>query len=534
MATGSLFSGIGSFGSNFFSPWDFMGGFGSSLPWIPPVWAEEEAAQAEPVPEVVADSAETPPDTGPGFGQTQTSWDPLGVEGYEATQGGLSPSLPTTYEGLGDLFSSFPTTTEEWGDLYSSFPSTWAEAGERITALATPINLAKGVFSLVAGLPATAFFTVAEAMAESRRNERYRSQFPELGEAQTGFFGGTPGFSERDYATLAAHGRTVDIGAGAAALSVTPEGFQARPSPVRQRYDETQWGYAPGDRAWDNYMAAHAELLEPGDPRHTLTQAALDRFGLPPGSTQWDLFQPWDTIDRWGTPIVSNKTIDQGMWEDAWNAPPRDWVFDPMVYTEYLSGPDLWGEKTVSTADFNYNYQDPYAGLPGYELGVQEEWDAAHIKNVELIAQYHADREKVEEEVAQDIRGLTPGPWSAYADFPTAAETAQMKWDATQRALAEAGYQLRTDRPEVPEPHAFLQDPPAQKAFAVNAAAIAAAQAADVNAAAVAAAQAAVQAAADLEAQMEDEEAAGGGGPDPGDFGGDPEGGYGAEDPGVW
>jgi hypothetical protein len=134
---------------------------------------------------------------------------------------------------------------------------------------------------------------------------------------------------------------------------------------------------------------------------------------------------------------------------------------------------------------------------------------------VELIAQYHADREKVEEEVAQDIRGLTPGPWSAYADFPTAAETAQMKWDATQRALAEAGYQLRTDRPEVPEPHAFLQDPPAQKAFAVNAAAIAAAQAADVNAAAVAAAQAA----ADLKAQMEDEEAAGGGGPDPGDFG---------------
>jgi len=182
-----------------------------------------------------------------------------------------------------------------------------------------------------------------------------------------------------------------------------------------------------------------------------------------------------------------------------------------MVYTEYLSGPAEWGERTVSTADFNYNYQDPYAGLPGYELGVQEEWDAAHIKNVELIAQYHADREKVEEEVAQDIRGLTPGPWSSYADFPTAAETAQMKWDATQRALTEAGLGLRTDRPEVPEPHAFLQDPPAQEAFA----AIAAAQAADVNAAAVAAAAAA----ADLKAQMEDEEAAGGGGPDPGDFG---------------
>ena len=171
MATGSLFSGIGGFGSNIFSPWDFMGGFGSSLPWIPPVWAEEEAAQAEPVPEVVADSAETPPDTGPGFGQTQTSWDPLGVEGYEATQGGLSPSLPTTYEEIGDLFSSFPTTTEEWGDLYSSFPSTYDEFAE----ILSPINLAKGAFSIVAGQPAMAFFTVAEAMAKSRKNARIRS-----------------------------------------------------------------------------------------------------------------------------------------------------------------------------------------------------------------------------------------------------------------------------------------------------------------------------------------------------------------------
>jgi len=290
MATGSLFSGIGSFGSNIFSPSDFMGSFGSSLPWIPPVWAEEEAAQAEPVSEVIAESAETLPEE-PTFGQTRTSWDPLGIEGYQATQGGLGPSLPTTYEELGDVLSSFPTTTEEWGDLYSSFPSTWAEAGERITELATPMNLAKGAFSLAVGLPATAFFTAAKAMAESRRNERYRSQFPELGEAQTGFFGGALDFSERDYATLAAHGRASDIGAGTA-ISITPEGlFQARPAPVRQRYDETQWGYAPGDRAWDNWMASLAELTVPGHPNLELTPAALDRLGLP-------------ALDKHGNPMV--------------------------------------------------------------------------------------------------------------------------------------------------------------------------------------------------------------------------------------
>jgi len=221
---------------------------------------------------------------------------------------------------------------------------------------------------------------------------------------------------------------------------------------------------------------------------------------------------------------INGKKISEIIEEMAWNDPSvtgeRDWVFDPMVYTEYTEDP--WGEKTVSTADFNYNYEDPYSGLPGYQPGVQEEWDAAHIKNVELIAQYHADRDKVEEEVAQDIMGLTPGPWSSYADFPTAAETERMKFDATQRALTEAGKERRSEK-RFGFPDLFFETERHDLSPTD-----------DVNAAAVAAAQAAVQAAADLEAQMEDEEAAGGGGPDPGDFGGDPEGGYGAEDPGVW
>jgi hypothetical protein len=664
MATGSIFSGIGGFGSNVISPLDFLGSFGYSLPWIPTIGAAgapNERRKATPIPKVTIDpdedpyghkkqtrarataegrrdaqsgrplleevpgsegepehwtrkarrdaqiaeyqkiaadpdyepdtwyinhwdihhwsekippgvplatqagatqagatqagatqagatqagtqrtpwtgpatwsgtlpsealmakkgAAETPPDTGPGFGQTRTSWDPLGIEGYQATQGGIFGSIPTSYEELGDMLSSFPTTKDEWGDLYSSFPTT----PDEFVDILDPMGIAKGIFSTVAGMPATAFFAVAKLAAESRKNARIRSQFPELGEAQTGFFGGTPGFSERDYATLAEYGRASDLGAGWH-ISVTPEGFQARPAPVRQRDDTPQWGYAPGDRAYDNYMAAHAEMLELGDPLHTLTQAALDQYGLPAGSTQGDLFSvaPPTTgiydedlgrtfpggnlaidfgavpggIDRWGDPTALSK-IDQRMYEDAWNEADLhyawDPTFDPIVFEEYTEDP--YGVRTVSTADFNYDYEDPYSkiGLPGYVPGAWQSWEDAYTKNKEVVAKYHAAQEKVSKEV-EDILGLPQGPWSSYADFPTAAETAQMKWDATQRALAEADLKLRTGRPELvpdlnPELHAFLQDAPAQEAAGAS---------------------------------------------DPGDFGGDPEGGYGEEDPGVW
>jgi hypothetical protein len=341
------------------------------------------------------------------------------------------------------------------------------------------------------GLPATAFFTAAKAMAESRKNARIRSQFPELGEAQTGFFGGTPELSDPEMISLAGY----SAGAGEGMYTGLPAPGETRAI----RAPSTELGWAPGDRAYDIMMDLQANVI-----------ANPAAWGLPENPYTPGYATPADLSNK--KYAINGKKISEIIEEMAWNDPSvtgeRDWVFDPMVYTEYASGPAEWGEKTVSTADFNYNYEDPYAGLPGYELGVQEEWDAAHIKNVELIAQYHADREKVAEEV-KGIFGLPlgPGPWSPYADFPTAAETERMKFDATQRALKEAGMEPRPD----PDRHAFPDL--GQIAWSPT-------EAADVNAAAVAAAAAA----ADLKAQMEDEEAAGGGGPDPGDFG------YGGED----
>jgi hypothetical protein len=351
------------------------------------------------------------------------------------------------------------------------------------------------------GLASQAFTYATRAAAENRRNARIRSQFPELPPAETDFFGNTPGLSERDYATLAEHGRASDIGAGWH-LSVTPEGFQARPSPVRQRYDETQLGVTPGDMAYDNYMAAHAQMLVPGDPRHTLTQAALDQYGLPPGSTQADLFnvappttgiydEPEQTAvsealeyisplpsgpfssytdfnayeapgrtfpggdpaldfgavpggtDRWGNPAAP-RTVDERKWENASAEAALLGEWDPVIdpITGMVYNPETGAMEPYSTADFSYDFEDQYskAGLEafGYQPGTASDEYAQLDKNAEVIAQYHADQEAVSKEVA-GITSLTPGDWTSYTDFSVEGDREKAGREATAREVAGGG-----------------------------------------------------------------------------------------------
>ena len=364
-------------------------------PWTgAATWSGELPSEA-----LMRESAETPPDE-PAFGQDpRGSWDPLGIEGYQATQ--------SSFPSWDDLFSS-----EYWSDVGRDFPTT----GDAAAAAQTALGL--GFSAPYMGLGTAAFSALTSAAAKSRMNERIRSQFPELGPAETDFFGRTPGFSERDYATLAEHGRTTDIGAGAAALSLTPEGlFQARPGPVRQRYDETQLGVTPGDMAYDNYMAAHAQMLVPGDPRHTLTQAALDQYGLPAGSTQADLFSTEPTqaggeraldfgavpggIDRWGDPAAP-RTVDERLWENTLAEVDLLGEWDPV--TEPITGttynPDTGQMDPFSTADFSFDIGDPYSAVGleafGYAPGTDSSDYAQLDKNAEVIAQYHADQAAVQ------------------------------------------------------------------------------------------------------------------------------------------
>ena len=413
-------------------------------PWTgPATWSGVLPSEA-----LLRESAETPPDE-PAFGQDpRGSWDPLGIEGYEAVQGsGLQSMVPGSYAELGEMFSSIPTTTEEVADIFSEI---------------TPFDLAKGAYGLSTfALPAMpagstfAFNTIAEAMAKSRKNERIRSQFPELGPAERDFFGMVPDLDERDYATLAEHGRTTDFGAGTAALSVTPEGFQARPSPVRQRYDETQLGVTPGDMAYDNYMAAHAQMLVPGDPRHTLTQAALDQYGLPAGSTQADLFSTEPTqaggeraldfgavpggIDRWGDPAAP-RTVDERLWENTLAEVDLLGEWDPV--TEPITGttynPDTGQMDPFSTADFSFDIGDPYSAVGleafGYAPGTDSSDYAQLDKNAEVIAQYHADQEAVSKGVA-GIPSLTPGDFTSYTDFSVKGDREKAGREATARAV---------------------------------------------------------------------------------------------------
>ena len=346
-------------------------------PWTgAATWSGELPSEA-----LLRASAETPPDE-PAFGQTQTSWDPLGIEGYQATQ--------SSFPSWDDLFSS-----EYWSDVGRDFPTT----GDAAAAAQTALGL--GFSAPYMGLGTAAFSALTSAAAKSRMNERIRSQFPELGPAETDFFGRTPGFSERDYATLAEHGRTTDIGAGAAALSLTPEGlFQARPAPVRQRYDDTQLGYTPGDMAYDNYMAAHGALTVPGSPTLALTQAALDQYGLPAGSTQGDLFQTYPSIDRWGEPAP--RIVDKTLWGDTTAEVDLLGEWDPV--TEPITGttynPDTGQMDPFSTADFSFDIGDPYSAVGleafGYAPGTDSSDYAQLDKNAEVIAQYHADQAAVQ------------------------------------------------------------------------------------------------------------------------------------------
>ena len=332
-------------------------------PWTgAATWSGELPSEA-----LLRASAETPPDE-PAFGQTQTSWDPLGIEGYQATQ--------SSFPSWDDLFSS-----EYWSDVGRDFPTT----GDAAAAAQTALGL--GFSAPYMGLGTAAFSALTSAAAKSRMNERIRSQFPELGPAETDFFGRTPGLSDQDMISLAGY----SAGAGEGMYT----GFPAPGETRGARAPSTELGWAPGDRAYDITTDLTRDAI-----------ANPSKWGLPenpytPGyATPADL---WSDKYAIGGKRIADIIYDQGwnmaLTEAEWDFQTEPISFEPGTFANPELGEFIGDLSTVSWSD--PNVAPSYQSLPGYV-------STAGMTYAEGLEKQQAINEALEETQAKQIAHSLP------------------------------------------------------------------------------------------------------------------------------
>ena len=309
-------------------------------------------------------SAETPAE-GPTFGQTPTSWDPLGIEGYQAMQ--------TSIPSWGDLFSSAP-----WSDTAQAFPTAADVGGIQSTLMGAAFpNM---------GLASGAFLALASKAGEARAINRIRSQFPELdplswGEAMTRSY---PGLTDEEMTSLAGY----SAGAGEGMYT----GFPAPGETRGARAPSTELGWTPGDRAYDITTDLTRDAI-----------ANPSKWGLPTNAwgyaTHADL---WSDKYAIGGKLIGDILTNQG-WDMALTEPEWDFQIEPMTFE-----PGTWANPEhgkfvgeLSTVGWtNPNVAPAYQSLPGYistagmthaeDLEKQKEINAALEHYMEVTLPKHS------------------------------------------------------------------------------------------------------------------------------------------------
>jgi hypothetical protein len=434
-------------------------------PWTgAATWSGELPSEA-----LMRESAETPPEEEPFF-------DPLGLEGYEATR--------SSFPSWDDLFSS-----EYWSDVGRDFPTT----GDAAAAAQTALGL--GFSAPYMGLGTAAFSALASAAAKSRMNERIRSQFPELGPAETDFFGRTPGFDERDYATLAEHGRGVDLTGYAGALG--------RVDPALS----TELGYNRSDIAHDQFaydfaqeMAEHEatmadlstlstgelEDIAMSDPnvsqadRDAISHVAawgLDRdidpaiahiedVGMePPPASLGSRALSLNALDKSRTPVTQKNLLRTEMGAAAnpsvtgeWDFQTEPISFEPGTFANPELGEFIGDLSTVSWTD--PNVAPAYQSLPGYisTAGMTHAEDLEKQKEINAALEHYMEVTLPKHSLPmQELMTVDPAA-QAVADAQVAAMAAAKSEATKAAALQEEEHQFWSWYGE-PEDYSDAPDP---------------------------------------------------------------------------